>query len=65
MTLSELARQLGVTDHAVYVAAGRLVDRHGYDRVIVDRSTGEITDPAADAIRAYAAARTNTVQLAD
>jgi hypothetical protein len=63
VTLVELARQLGVTHHAVYVLAGRLVGRHGYHAVIVDRVTGEITNAAAAAIRAQVTGRTNTVEL--
>jgi hypothetical protein len=63
VTLADLARQLGVTQHAVYVLAGHLVGRHGYRAVIVDRMTGEITSEAADAIRAQVAGRTNVVQF--
>ncbi|MEV0843592.1 hypothetical protein AB0I55_29115 [Actinocatenispora sera] len=65
MNLPELARQLGITDHAAYVLAGNLVGRHGYDRVIVNASTATITPAAEQAIRDYVAGVATAVMLAD
>lgn len=63
MTLTELARALGITDHGAFVLAGQLVGRYGYGAVIVDATRGEITPAAVRAIRDYVAGRTNTVQM--
>lgn len=53
MTLSELAAELGTAKHAMFVLAGRLVADFGYDAVITDRDTAEVSSVAELAIREY------------
>lgn len=62
-TLVELARKLGITEHAAFVAAGLLIQRSAYWEVITDATTGELTTEAVQAITRYVAARTNEVTL--
>jgi hypothetical protein len=63
VTLTELAQELGVTQQATFVAAGRLAHRYGYESVIVDRLTGEITQQAEKAIRDLMAGSTNVLVM--
>jgi hypothetical protein len=62
-TLVQLARRLGITQQAVYVAAGLLIQRSTYWQVIEDPETGELTAEAEQAIVRYAAARINEFTL--
>lgn len=62
-TLMQLARRLGATPQAMYVAAGLLIQRSAYWQVIEDPETGELTAEAEQAIIRYAAAKTNEFTL--
>jgi hypothetical protein len=62
-TLVSLAEELGISRHAVFTLAGNLVDRHGYDRVVVDSRTSEITADAERAIRAYMRGLINVIVI--
>ncbi|BCJ33568.1 hypothetical protein Athai_10710 [Actinocatenispora thailandica] len=60
-----LADELGISKHAVFALAGNLVDRHGYDQIVVDSRTSEITCEAERAIRAYTRGLINTIVIHD
>lgn len=62
-TLTQLARRLGITQQAVFVAAGLLIQRSTYWQVIEDPETGELTAEAEQAIIRYVAARVNEFTL--